>query len=92
MNAITLALRLSPQQIRVCVYVASGESYKWIGKELGISERTARFHADNAARRILRSCPWVSRSDNAPQKVIARYYVEYAGTEAFMPRPKTQAA
>lgn len=74
MTSVAAVLHLSPREIEICALLADGESYKCAGKTLGIRERTARFHADNAARRILKAFPLLSRTDNGPRKVILRWY------------------
>jgi hypothetical protein len=89
-NTIAAVLHLSPREVECCALLADGESYKKVGKELGISERTARFHASNAALRLLAVYPWLRRGeDNGPRKVVLRWY-RSAEFEAF--KPKAQAA
>ena len=76
-------LHLSPQQIRVCVMLAGGDSLKAIGKELRISPRTVKFHMEGAAKRLRGHMPSLLGSD---RRVILAYYREFAGVTAFQRR------
>jgi DNA-binding CsgD family transcriptional regulator len=43
---------LTPREVEIARLVASGRSYKSIGRVLGITERTVRNHVVNAAEKL----------------------------------------
>lgn len=81
-------VELSPQQVRVCVLTAAGETDAAIGRTLGISHRTVQMYQERASRRLLDACPWIPH--RTPKKVIRTYYVAFAGVAAFVKRTSAE--
>lgn len=47
-----LFARLTPRELQICVYIAKGHTAKMIGRELGISPRTAEIHRSRIMEKL----------------------------------------